>query len=301
MKCLTRMIFLDDDGEKFFGEGPCRLLHAVEETGSLRAAAFSMGMAYTKALKLINTAETSLGYPLTTRSTGGKSGGGTALTPQGKAWLMQYEAYRDACVQANRKLYKEYFQNSSYDRIGCVILASGLGTRFGGNKLMADFRGKPLIQWVLDATAGLFPRRVVVTRHSAIAELCQSQGIACVLHKLPHRSDTIRLGMDYLGNDMSGCLFCPADQPLLQRATLSKMADAFLQESDQIWRTEYHGEVGSPVLFPQWAFPSLSALEEKRGGNAVIQAHRDKVRTVSVSDAWEMKDIDTQEDLERML
>ena len=36
MKAVTKIIFLDDDQEKFFGEGPCRLLHAVEETGSLR-------------------------------------------------------------------------------------------------------------------------------------------------------------------------------------------------------------------------------------------------------------------------
>ena len=43
MKAVTKVIFLDEMGEKFFGEGPCRLLHGVEETGSLRAAALSMG------------------------------------------------------------------------------------------------------------------------------------------------------------------------------------------------------------------------------------------------------------------
>ena len=32
-----------------------------------------------------------------------------------------------------------------YGNLGCVIMASGLETRFGGNKLMADFRGEPLI------------------------------------------------------------------------------------------------------------------------------------------------------------
>ena len=53
MKAVIKVIFLDEMGEKFFGEGPCRLLHGVEETGSLRAAAQSMGMAYTKALKLV--------------------------------------------------------------------------------------------------------------------------------------------------------------------------------------------------------------------------------------------------------
>lgn len=42
MKAVTKIIFLDDEGKKFFGEGPARLMHAIEETGSLRAAAISM-------------------------------------------------------------------------------------------------------------------------------------------------------------------------------------------------------------------------------------------------------------------
>ena len=65
MKAVTKIIFLDENGEKFFGEGPCRLLHAVAETGSLRAAALSMGMAYTKALKILKNAEQALGFALT--------------------------------------------------------------------------------------------------------------------------------------------------------------------------------------------------------------------------------------------
>ena len=109
MKAITKITFLDEGGEKFFGEGPARLLHAVEENGSLRAAAMSMNMAYTKALKLVKQAENALGYPLITRTTGGKDGGGSVLTSEGKEWLMRYEAYRDACVQANRKLYLEFF------------------------------------------------------------------------------------------------------------------------------------------------------------------------------------------------
>lgn len=109
MKAVTRITFLDDNGEKFFGEGPARLLHGVEENGSLRAAAISMDMAYTKALKLIRNAENALGYPLIRRTTGGKDGGGSCLTEEGKEWLQRYEDYRDACKEANSKLYLEFF------------------------------------------------------------------------------------------------------------------------------------------------------------------------------------------------
>lgn len=109
MKAVIKIIFLDDKNEKFFGEGPARLLRGIEETGSLRAAAMSMGMAYTKALKLICNAEKSLGFLLIHRATGGKDGGGSILTAEGKEWLQRYEAYRDACKLANRRLYLEFF------------------------------------------------------------------------------------------------------------------------------------------------------------------------------------------------
>lgn len=109
MKAVTKITFLDDMGEKFFGEGPARLLHGIEETGSLRAAALSMDMAYTKALKLIRNAENALGFALVLRSTGGKDGGGSNLTQEGREWLKRYEAYRDACKLSNSKLYLEFF------------------------------------------------------------------------------------------------------------------------------------------------------------------------------------------------
>lgn len=109
MKSITRITLVDEEGQKFFGEGPARLLHAVEEHGSLRAAAASMGMAYTKALKILKNAENALGFPLTIRVTGGRDGGGSSLTLEGKEWLKRYESYRDACVQANLGLYLEFF------------------------------------------------------------------------------------------------------------------------------------------------------------------------------------------------
>lgn len=109
MEPVTKVFLLDDEGERFFGEGPYRLLLAVETEGSLRAAAASMGMAYTKALRLVRHAEQALGFALTQRTTGGRDGGGSRLTPQGKEFLDQYAAYREQCTQACRGIYCQVF------------------------------------------------------------------------------------------------------------------------------------------------------------------------------------------------
>lgn len=109
MEPVTKVFLLDDEGDRFFGEGPYRLLLAVETEGSLRAAAASMGMAYTKALRLVRHAEQALGFALTQRTTGGRDGGGSRLTPQGKEFLDKYAAYREQCIQACRGIYCQVF------------------------------------------------------------------------------------------------------------------------------------------------------------------------------------------------
>lgn len=294
MRAATKITITDDNGIKFFGEGPCRLLRCVEKTGSLRAAALEMEMAYSKASKLLKQAEATLGFPLTRRSAGGKDGGGSMLTPEGKRWLQQYEAYRDACVNANRELFRRYFPQT-----GCVIMASGLGKRFGGNKLMADFHGKPMIQRALDASEKLFTKRVVVTRDERIAALCREQNVDVVLHALPHRSDTVRLGLQALG-ELDACMFLPGDQPLLRRETVAMLLECRNEHPDCIIRPGYEDTEGSPVLFPSWAFPELLDLPEGKGGGVVIKNHLHAVYRVSVADPFELADADTPEMLETL-
>ena len=295
MKVVTRITFWDQNGEKFFGEGPARLLRGIEEHGSLRSAAISMDMAYTKALKLLKNAEAALGFPLTTRTTGGKSGGGSTLTPEGKAWLSRYEAYATACAEANREMFRKYFP-----KVGCVIMASGLSKRFGSNKLMADFDGKPMILHALQASDSLKDHRVVVTRHADVAALCQKQGVNVILHDLPHRSDTIRLGLEALG-DVDACLFLPADQPLLRRETVTTLVNQWEADQEKILRPFHNDTPGSPVLFPRWALPELQNLPEGKGGNWVIKNHPEKTAAMQIGNPYELMDADTPETLQFLL
>ena len=118
MKARTRIVFFDDQDEKFFGEGPCRLLRAVEETGSLRAAAASMGMAYSKAWRIIRTAEGVFGCKLLDSTIGGRHGGGARLTPQAERLLGAYNAYvADLKAYADGKFQEAFGFYRTMDKI----------------------------------------------------------------------------------------------------------------------------------------------------------------------------------------
>lgn len=103
---LSVRLFTD---EKCFGPGIAQLLHRVEEHHSLRAAAISMGMAYSKAWTILKASQKALGFPLLNSTTGGKHGGGAVLTPEAKQLLAAYEDYCQALNEYGKALFAEKF------------------------------------------------------------------------------------------------------------------------------------------------------------------------------------------------
>lgn len=103
---LSCRLFTD---AKCFGPGVAQLLHAVRELHSLRAAALSMDMAYSKAWTIIKNSEKALGFSLLDSTTGGKGGGGAALTPEGARLLRAYDTFCSRLHDAADELFQEEF------------------------------------------------------------------------------------------------------------------------------------------------------------------------------------------------
>lgn len=199
--------------------------------------------------------------------------------------------------------------------IGCVIMASGLSRRFGSNKLLADFCGEPMLCRAFAATdTPLITRRIVVTRSSEVQTLCTAQDIPVLLHKMPGRNDTVRLGLSALLEQepaLAGCMFLPGDQPLLRRETVEAMISAFQNAAQketerEIFRLGYQSKadpdclVGSPVLFGSGYFAELCALPEGKGGNVLLKKYPAQVHTVYTANREELADADTPEALAQL-
>lgn len=84
----------------FLGPGSRQLLSLIEETGSVRLASQKMNMSYSKAWKILNNMEEQLGYQVVERRQGGRGGGETTLTVQGKILHDWFKSYESECNQA---------------------------------------------------------------------------------------------------------------------------------------------------------------------------------------------------------
>ena len=89
MRCRTIIKFRnsDDPNDLGFGRGIVQLLEGVEELGSINRATASMGMAYSKAWRIVNEAEGQLGCKLIERD----GARGSTLTPAGERAIAVYE------------------------------------------------------------------------------------------------------------------------------------------------------------------------------------------------------------------
>ena len=103
---LTARLFAE---EKCYGPGVSQLLKRVDELHSLRAAALSMSMAYSKAWTVVRNAEDGLGFHLLTSTAGGKHGGGAELTDEARQIMAAYETYCARLNEYGQALFGELF------------------------------------------------------------------------------------------------------------------------------------------------------------------------------------------------
>lgn len=306
MRPDLRAYVLSDGGSRVFGPGPADLLERVGELGSLRAAAISMGMAYTKATRIVHEAEEAFGFPLTERTVGGAGGGGSRLTAEARELVERYRSFERTSEDALATAYATCFAGfAGVRRLGCVVMASGAAARFGGapgEKLTASLAGVPVLERTLSALPADLLDVVVVSGHVDVAALCGRLGVRCVAPGGPLKSDTVRAGLTALG-ERAGCLFVPGDQALLAEKSVRALASELTRSPHAIVRLSWHGRPGSPVLWPADELPALAGLTGDDGGTTLLSGHAElgrRVRLVEAADECELADVDTPDDLARM-
>lgn len=98
MPSLSLRINLDPDGR--IGPGKIELLEHIAAFGSISAGARRMDMSYKHAWDLVEEMNRIFGKPVVAAQTGGKRGGGAALTAVGLAVVSRFRAIERAATDA---------------------------------------------------------------------------------------------------------------------------------------------------------------------------------------------------------
>ncbi len=201
-----------------------------------------------------------------------------------------------------------------WGRVAAVILAAGAGTRFGGPKQVALWRGRPLIWHVLDAVVSSPVDEIVVVTgaHRAVVEESvhrwqrqqSSRNPVVPLIRLVHaanwaegQSRSVQAGVQALGK-VHGALFPLADQPRLSSSLLEALITKHRHTLAGMIVPTYHGQPGAPVLFDRRFFRALEGLEGDKGGRALRDMYPEAALYLPWEDASAGWDVDRPEDLE---
>lgn len=107
---LKIKLYLQDGDEKFMGIGVLWLLNKVDELKSLRAAAKSLDISYTKAYNMVTNLEKALGKQILIRQKGGQERAGAQLTPFAKDFLKLYNTFQSDCKNLLKQPFESFQQ-----------------------------------------------------------------------------------------------------------------------------------------------------------------------------------------------
>lgn len=195
------------------------------------------------------------------------------------------------------------------ERLEAIVLAGGAGTRFGGAKLTAPWRGGVLIDGALVAAFAAPVRAVTLVTGAdpaveaavrRFAERTGDQSRLKVIHCPGHTEGmgaTLRAGVASLPPDAEGAFVFLGDMPRIPAATLPALAAA-LAAGATAAAPSFEGQRGHPVLFSASLFPELRALTGDEGARSVLRSLGKRLALVPTDDPGVLFDVDRPDDLD---
>jgi CTP:molybdopterin cytidylyltransferase MocA len=197
-------------------------------------------------------------------------------------------------------------------RAYAVVLAAGRGSRFGGDKLVAAWRGRPLLAHTLAvvraaADAGSLAGGYVVIPlgHTELARLVRDAGLEVVENPAPATglSSSLRLGIARLertvpADEPRAAVIFLGDQPLVRADVVTGLTEAWSGARAVAARPRYAetpDEPGHPILVDDSLWSLAASLTHDAGFGAALSARGIPVTAIDVP--GRNPDVDTPADL----
>jgi molybdenum cofactor cytidylyltransferase len=188
-------------------------------------------------------------------------------------------------------------------RVAGVVLAAGLSSRMGTNKLVMEVNNKPLVRHAVDAAleGGLDP--VVVVTGNGMHEV--ETALAGLPITFVHNPDfarglstSLNRGIASLPPDVDGAMVLLGDMPGVNAALVVQVKAGFDPAKGRgICVATTGGMRGHPVLWARRFFPEIAALTGDHGAKSLLSAHADQICEIPTPGTAPLMDIDTPSDL----
>lgn len=192
-------------------------------------------------------------------------------------------------------------------KIAILVLAAGNSSRFGGCKLLALFKQKPLLSYALDAAKKLSAGNVFLLTgawHETLLDYAQGTDFLDGVNVIHHENwaqgmgSSIAKGIELLAPNYDALMIMLADQPLISLADYQQLLAQLkldTEEEQDISCSLYANKRGVPAMFNRSCFSRLKKLSGTQGAKALL--YDTDFQIIKYNLATAAADIDLQEEL----
>jgi molybdenum cofactor cytidylyltransferase len=190
-----------------------------------------------------------------------------------------------------------------------ILAAAGISTRMGQNKILLNFRGKPLIVHAIDTLlASAVDEVVVVLGHEAEKVRAALEGRKVRFVENPDFREglrtSVRAGIEAVSSHAGAFMIYLADQPLLTPEEVNLLIRA-LTEARKVNKSIvvpfFCGRRGNPVILDCSYKEAILDVVGETGCRRVIKRNPEQVFVVEMETDHVVRDIDTMEDYRELV
>lgn len=181
-----------------------------------------------------------------------------------------------------------------------VMLAAGLSTRMGEEKLLLPLGDQLVIEASIEAASQVCDHLLVVVKRQLYQAVPLPEGVIEIVNEHPEdgQSSSIRVAIEWIEHNEPTCdgvLFFLADKPRLDISGAVRIRERAERSRSAIIAGRCLGAIGHPVAFGADWFEELVSMRGDEGGRQIIRRHPEVVEYLEVADS-SAADIDTCND-----
>ena len=187
--------------------------------------------------------------------------------------------------------------------ISAILLAAGKSKRLKGeNKLIKNFKGKPLINHILKSLIKSKVNKIIIVlgfEEKKIRNVTlKSKKIAFLINSNYTKgiSSSIKCGLKKISKKNIGFLIVHADMPLVSKTILNTLCSALKIKNKEIFVPIYKKKVGNPLAFKYSMIKSIKKIKGDRGAKKLIRSNKSKVQLMKMKSKSILIDFDQLKD-----
>jgi len=182
-----------------------------------------------------------------------------------------------------------------------IVLAAGESKRMGSPKMLLPWKGKTIIEQVVENALASYVSGVVLVLGAGSYGIKSITSRYDIIHcyNADYQSgmlSSVRCGLKALPDECSAVVVMPGDQPMIGADEINRVITARGRSGKGIVVPVYEGRRGHPLLIDSSYREEVMALPENEGLRALAARYPGDVFEAETDDPSVVRDIDTRED-----